>query len=85
MQIDVGKTFRENAIRWYPKHGVTKLDAVLLTHGHADAILGLDDLRGLQVLAHCHLCAAICGKSTVSGEHATVPSAHAWIAGDPKH
>ena len=35
-------------VRWYPRWLVSSLDAVILTHGHADAILGLDDLRGLQ-------------------------------------
>lgn len=48
IQIDVGKTFRENVVRWYPRHNVNSLDAVILTHGHADAFFGLDDLRGLQ-------------------------------------
>jgi len=48
VQFDVGKTFRENMVRWYPRWVVTQLDAVVITHGHADAILGLDDLRGLQ-------------------------------------
>lgn len=48
--IDVGKTFTENALRWMPKHGLTKLDAIVLTHEHMDAIAGLDDLRGFQLL-----------------------------------
>jgi len=48
VQIDAGKTFREAMIRWYPRFGVSSLDAVVLTHDHADAILGLDDIRGLQ-------------------------------------
>lgn len=48
IQIDVGKTFREAFTRWYPRFGVSSLDAVILTHSHADAILGLDDIRGLQ-------------------------------------
>lgn len=30
---------------FFPKHGISSLDAVVLTHGHADALLGLDDLR----------------------------------------
>ena len=46
--IDVGKTFREGALRWMPHHRVTSLDAVVITHGHADAMLGLDDIRGFQ-------------------------------------
>lgn len=39
--IDAGQEFRLQAI----KNNVTRLDAVLLTHAHADHIFGLDDLR----------------------------------------
>lgn len=46
--VDVGKTFREGAIRWMPLHSIYSVDAIVLTHEHADAILGLDDLRGFQ-------------------------------------
>ncbi len=48
--IDVGKTFTENALRWMPEHGLTTIDAVVLSHEHMDAIAGLDDLRGFQML-----------------------------------
>ncbi|GFH53627.1 hypothetical protein CTEN210_10103 [Chaetoceros tenuissimus] len=50
--IDVGKTFREGALRWMPHHGIHSVDAVVLTHEHADAILGLDDLRGFQIASY---------------------------------
>jgi phosphoribosyl 1,2-cyclic phosphodiesterase len=47
--IDVGKTFREGALRWLPHLNLnTTLDAVILTHHHMDAAAGLDDLRGFQ-------------------------------------
>ena len=46
--IDVGKTFREAALRWLPDAGVTQLDAIVLTHHHMDAAAGLDDVRGFQ-------------------------------------
>eukprot|EP00571_Detonula_confervacea_P014518 CAMPEP_0172307318 /NCGR_PEP_ID=MMETSP1058-20130122/8211_1 /TAXON_ID=83371 /ORGANISM="Detonula confervacea, Strain CCMP 353" /LENGTH=319 /DNA_ID=CAMNT_0013019463 /DNA_START=331 /DNA_END=1286 /DNA_ORIENTATION=+ len=46
--IDVGKTFTESALRWMPTHGLTTIDAVVLSHEHMDAIAGLDDLRGFQ-------------------------------------
>ena len=46
--IDVGKTFREGAIRWMPPNGIQSLDAIVLTHDHFDAIGGLDDVRGFQ-------------------------------------
>lgn len=46
--IDCGKTIREAAIQHFPALGVTEIDAIVLTHGHADAIFGLDDARDIQ-------------------------------------
>ncbi|KAL2343412.1 hypothetical protein Fmac_004697 [Flemingia macrophylla] len=46
--IDAGKTFREAVLRWFVFHHIPRLDSILLTHDHADAILGLDDIRSLQ-------------------------------------
>ncbi|KPV72925.1 uncharacterized protein RHOBADRAFT_39057 [Rhodotorula graminis WP1] len=43
--IDAGKTFREMALKFFPAHGLRKIDACILTHHHADAVDGLDDLR----------------------------------------
>ncbi|KAL7413636.1 beta-lactamase-like protein [Mrakia frigida] len=44
--VDCGKSFLSSALEFFPKFGLRKIDAVLLTHPHADAINGLDDLRG---------------------------------------
>jgi len=49
-QIDTGKTYRESLLRWYPRFGVPWIDAVILTHDHADACFGLDELRTVQRL-----------------------------------
>ncbi|XP_059640957.1 putative hydrolase C777.06c isoform X2 [Cornus florida] len=43
--IDAGKFFYHSALRWFPTYGIRKMDAVIITHSHADAIGGLDDLR----------------------------------------
>lgn len=48
IQIDVGKNFKEQVLRWFLQYRIPYLDAIILTHEHADAILGLDDIRGLQ-------------------------------------
>jgi phosphoribosyl 1,2-cyclic phosphate phosphodiesterase len=42
--IDVTPDFRTQALR----AGVQRIDAILLTHAHADHILGLDDVRPLN-------------------------------------
>ncbi|KAF8640384.1 hypothetical protein AX17_000054 [Amanita inopinata Kibby_2008] len=44
--IDVGKNFQAAALEWFPKYGLRRIDGLLITHAHADAVNGLDDLRG---------------------------------------
>jgi phosphoribosyl 1,2-cyclic phosphodiesterase len=58
--IDCGKTFRDAYFRVLQPRGVDSLAALLLTHDHADAINGVDDLRDMQqwaVLEHTFECA----------------------------
>uniref|UniRef100_I1PDV2 Protein kinase domain-containing protein n=1 Tax=Oryza glaberrima TaxID=4538 RepID=I1PDV2_ORYGL len=46
--IDVGKTFREQVLRWFSHHKIPYVDSIILTHEHADAVLGLDDVWVVQ-------------------------------------
>uniref|UniRef100_A0A0A9E348 Metallo-beta-lactamase domain-containing protein n=1 Tax=Arundo donax TaxID=35708 RepID=A0A0A9E348_ARUDO len=43
--VDAGKFFYHSALQWFPKFGLRTIDAVIITHSHADAIGGLDCLR----------------------------------------
>ncbi|MBN4064615.1 MBL fold metallo-hydrolase [Dehalococcoides mccartyi] len=43
--IDAGKFFYESAMNWFPKFGVQTIDGLVITHAHADAVGGFDDLR----------------------------------------
>ncbi|CAM6019427.1 unnamed protein product [Sphagnum balticum] len=43
--VDAGKFFYHSALQWFPYYGIRNLDAVIITHSHADANGGLDDLR----------------------------------------
>ncbi|KAL9269821.1 putative hydrolase [Drosera capensis] len=48
IMIDVGKTFREQVLRWFTFNEIPHVDSIVLTHEHADAVLGLDDIRIVQ-------------------------------------
>lgn len=49
--VDAGPDLRQQALT----HRVTRVDAIVFTHGHADHILGLDDVRRYNSLMHASM------------------------------
>ncbi|HSC28230.1 MAG TPA: MBL fold metallo-hydrolase [Vicinamibacterales bacterium] len=47
--VDAGPDLRAQAL----SHGVTRVDAIVFTHGHADHILGLDEVRRFNAIQRC--------------------------------
>lgn len=59
--IDCGPEFRIQAL----KYKIKKVDALLLTHSHADHLHGLDDIRVFShTISSCHLLNPDLGKET---------------------
>ena len=59
--VDIGPEFRLQAL----KHKIKKIDAVLLTHSHADHLHGLDDIRIFShTISSSHLKNPDLGKET---------------------
>ncbi len=51
IQIDVSPDFRNQALR----HSLPRVDAVIVTHAHADHCLGLDDIRRYNTIQNCEI------------------------------
>lgn len=46
--IDLGKSFREAAISVFPNYSISKIDSVILTHFHNDAVAGFSSILHFQ-------------------------------------
>jgi phosphoribosyl 1,2-cyclic phosphate phosphodiesterase len=72
--VDAGPDLREQALR----HRIASVDAILFTHGHADHILGMDDVRAFN--------ARLRGAMPCYGDAATLRDIRQtfWYVFDPK-
>ena len=60
--VDTGTDLRQQALA----HNVTRVDAMLFTHSHADHIMGLDDVRRFNVMqGGAKLCAHFTGGDSL--------------------
>lgn len=67
--IDTGPDFRAQCLRWR----VPRVDAVFVTHAHADHIFGFDDLRRFNTLQGNAVIPCYAGPDTVAALHRVFP------------
>lgn len=65
--VDAGKTMRDAVLRHLCTNNIDQVDGLILTHGHADAIFGMDDIRDLQKFQRVDLPSGEIGCRVVSG------------------
>lgn len=53
--IDVGKFWWESVMELFPRHGIRRIHAFVITHDHADATFGLDNTRDFTNVEDMHM------------------------------
>jgi phosphoribosyl 1,2-cyclic phosphate phosphodiesterase len=67
--IDTGPDFRAQCLQWQVPH----VDAVFITHLHADHMFGFDDLRRYNTLQNDQVITCYCGPETREGMRRVFP------------
>ncbi len=67
--VDTGPDFRMQCLKWQ----VPRVDAVFITHLHADHIFGFDDLRRFNTIQDNQTIACYAGPETLAGIQRTFP------------
>ena len=67
--LDAGPDLRSQCLRW----GVLRVDAVFITHLHADHIFGFDDIRRFNTLQQNRTIACYAGPETLEGMRRIFP------------
>ncbi|MEG1552177.1 MAG: MBL fold metallo-hydrolase [Kiritimatiellia bacterium] len=63
--IDAGPDLREQCLQWK----VPRIDAIFITHLHADHIFGFDDVRRFNTLQSDQIISCFGGPDTIAGMH----------------
>jgi phosphoribosyl 1,2-cyclic phosphate phosphodiesterase len=67
--IDTGPDFRAQCLQWQ----VPRVDAVFITHLHADHMFGFDDVRRYNTLQNDAIIHCYCGPETLEGMRRVFP------------
>jgi L-ascorbate metabolism protein UlaG (beta-lactamase superfamily) len=80
--IDVGKNFQAAAVEWFPKYGLRTIDAVLITHAHADGLSTSSDHAKTILVTYLigfGIPAAVNGLDDLRGEMSTSSLSFGWL------